>query len=103
MAVQRTRKNANGTYDADFIPVVAWRQTADYVNRYLQKGNRVAVEGAIQTRNYDAQDGTKRWVTELVADRVEGLTPRNTESRPAEPAAQENQEFTEVDDNELPF
>ena len=109
VAVQRPRKNQQGTYDSDFLPVVAWRQTADYVNRYLHKGSKIAVEGSIQTRSYDAQDGSKRYVTEILADHVEGLDSREngaqTATRPAQPAAQEQgaNDFTEVDDQELPF
>jgi len=111
VAVQRTVKNANGTYDADFLPVVAWRQTADYVARYLHKGSKVAVEGSVQTRSYDAQDGSKRYVTEIIADRVEGLDRRENNdnrsvSRPAQQAAPQQpaaNDFTEVEDDSLPF
>lgn len=105
VAVQRSVKNANGTYDADFLPVVAWRQTADFVSRYLHKGSKVAVEGSVQTRSYDAQDGSKRYVTEIIADRVEGMEPRNSNggNRPAPQAPQGADDFTEVDDDELPF
>jgi single-strand DNA-binding protein len=71
IAVQRKYKNEAGNYDADFFTVVAWRQTADYCNRYLDKGRRVAVEGSLQVRSYTAQDGSKRWVTEIIADHVE--------------------------------
>lgn len=115
VAVQRSVKNANGTYDADFLPVVAWRQTADFVNRYLTKGSKVAVEGSVQTRSYEAQDGSKRYVTEIIADRVESLGSRNDGQQAARPAQhpqaqhapQEPQgadDFTEIDDDsELPF
>lgn len=109
VAVQRERRNANGTYDADFLPVVAWRHNSDYVSRYLHKGSKVAVEGSVQTRSYDAQDGSKRFVTEIIADRVEGLDRReNTQptqtaqpQKPAEPAGADD--FTEVEDDSLPF
>lgn len=107
VAVQRDRKNQNGTYDADFIPVVAWRQTADYVTRYLTKGSRVAVCGSIQTRTYDAQDGSKRHVTEIIAETVQGLDRRGTDApaqQPAQPAQQQGaDDFTEVDSSDLPF
>lgn len=108
VAVQRKFKNQNGTYDADFLNVVAWRQTADYCNKYLHKGSKVAVEGSIQTRSYDAQDGSKRYVTEIIADHVEGLDSRNSENKPAaNPAARASQstmdDFTGVDDDGLPF
>ena len=107
MAVQRDRKNENGTYDADFIPVVAWRQTADYVSRYMHKGSKVAVEGRIQTRTYDAKDGTKRYVTEIQADHVEGLDRRGDSNaqtaKPIQAQAPANS-FDEVDPGEdLPF
>lgn len=109
VAVQRDHKNQNGTYDADFLPVVAWRQTADYVNKYLHKGSRIAVNGSIQTRTYDAQDGSKRYVTEIIADRVEGLGDPNRNGqqqapRQAAPQAQPSMnDFTEVEDDQLPF
>lgn len=105
VAVQRDYKNQNGTYDADFLPVVAWRQTADYVNKYMHKGSRIAVSGSIQTRSYDAQDGSKRYVTEIIADRVEGLgEPNRDGQRQAAPQAQQGMnDFTEVEDSGLPF
>ena len=111
IAVQRRFANAQGVREADFFTVVAWRQTADFCNRYLTKGRKVAVEGSIQTRSYDAQDGTKRYVTEVVADNVEFLSsgqqgdqrPR-TEAVPAPPEPSFTPGgFTEVDDDELPF
>lgn len=102
MAVQRDHKNQNGTYDADFLPVVAWRQTADFVNKYLHKGSRVAVNGSIQTRTYDAQDGSKRYVTEIIANRVEGLGDPNHNGQQQAPQQGMN-DFTEVEDSELPF
>ena len=84
---------------ADFINIVAWRQTADFCNKFLHKGDRVAVEGTIQNRSYDAQDGSKRYVTEIMADSVEALTDRpKQESKPGP------QDFVEVeDDKDLPF
>ena len=94
LAVQRPRKNADGKRDADFLTIVAWRQTADFCNKYLAKGRKVAVEGTIQTRSYDAQDGSKRFVTEIIADRVEALTVAN-------PTAEDG--FKEVDDEQLPW
>ena len=58
IAVQRRFANAQGVREADFLTVVAWRQTADFCNRYLTKGRKVAVEGSIQVRSYDAQEGS---------------------------------------------
>ena len=86
LAVQRSYKNASGGYDADFLPVVAWRQTADFCTQYLTKGRKVAVSGSIQVRDYTAQDGGKRYVTEIIADSVEALTPAHAQGdgQPAE-------------------
>ena len=71
LAVQRRFSNAQGVKEADFFTVVAWRQTAELCSRFLTKGRKCAVVGSLQTRSYDAQDGTKRYVTEVVADEVE--------------------------------
>ena len=107
LAVQRRFKNASGEREADFLPVVCWRKTAEFAQRYLAKGRKVAVEGSIQTRSYDAQDGSKRYVTEIIADSVEAVGGREESTQGAQSvqsAAQDNQSgFTEVDDDELPF
>ena len=114
LAVQRRFANQQGVREADFLQIVCWRQTAELCARYLSKGRKVAVEGSIQTRSYDAQDGTKRYVTEIVAENVEFLSSREEGQRggydaPAAPAPRMQQApagnggFTEVDDDELPF
>lgn len=118
LAVQRRFANAQGVREADFLTIVAWRSTADFCNRYLLKGRKVAVEGSIQVRSYDAQDGSKRYVTEIIADNVEALGSREgSDNRPADapnappeppaPPANNRQmnmsDFQEVDDEELPF
>lgn len=69
VAVNRV-PNANGERVADFINVVVWRRQAENVSKYCQKGSLVGIDGRIQTRSYDAQDGTRRYVTEVVADNV---------------------------------
>ena len=71
IAVQRRFSNQQGVREADFINIVAWRQTADLCAKFLTKGRKVGVVGAIQTRTYDAQDGSKRTAFEVVADDVE--------------------------------
>jgi single-strand DNA-binding protein len=70
VAVSRNYANANGERETDFINCVAWRKQAENIAKYCTKGSQVAVEGRIQTRSYDAQDGTKRYVTEIIADNV---------------------------------
>ena len=113
--MQRRFANAQGVREADFLTVIAWRQTAEFCNKYLLKGRKVAVEGSIQTRSYDAQDGSKRYVTEIIADSVEALGgPKEAEAKPAAapsvpPQRNEQQRmdmngFTEVDPgDDLPF
>lgn len=73
LAVNRPFSNAAGEREADFINIIVWRKQAENVKNYLSQGSQVAVDGRIQTRSYDAQDGQKRYVTEVVADNVEFL------------------------------
>lgn len=118
LAVQRRFANQQGVREADFLTIVCWRQTAELCARYLSKGRKVAVEGSIQTRSYDAQDGTKRYVTEVVVDNIEFAGSRGEASRPRDeaplppvppagnPGAGSGSApggFTEVEDDELPF
>ena len=70
--------NGNGERVADFINVVVWRRQAENVAKYCTKGSLVGVDGRIQTRNYEAQDGTRRYVTEVVADNIRFLGSRNS-------------------------
>ncbi len=100
IAVQRRFSGQDGQKVSDFFDVVAWRTLADNCGKYLSKGSKVAVVGELQTRTYDAKDGSKRYVTEIVADEVEFLTPKaRTDSRDDE---LEQAGFEEVSD-ELPF
>ena len=115
LAVQRRFANQQGQREADFFNVVCWRQTAEFAARYLSKGRKIAVEGSIQNRSYTAQDGSKRYVTEINAEHIDSLD-RAPETAP-QPAVQTEQapkaepqkqmradEFIEcTDDDELPF
>ena len=116
LAVNRRYTNQQGVRETDFLPIVCWRQTAELCARYLSKGRKVAVEGSIQNRSYDAQDGTKRYVTEIIADNVEFLGSRDDGARqggfdapaasaaPApKPQAPASSAMTDIDDDELPF
>ncbi len=76
IAINRTFTNQDGQREADFIPIVIWRKQAENVKNYTKKGDLVAVEGRIQTRSYTANDNTKRYVTEVIADNVQFLTPK---------------------------
>ena len=78
IAVDRGFTGQNGEREADFIPVVVWNKQAENVKNYLNKGSQVAVEGRIQVRNYDDQNGQKRYVTEVIANNVEFLGSKNS-------------------------
>lgn len=84
LAVDRPFKNANGEREADFIRIVAWRKLAEVCADNLTKGRLVAVFGRLQVRSYDAQDGQRKTIAEVVADEVQFLdypkdTPENEE------------------------
>jgi len=82
VAVDRDFRNAAGERDADFINCVAWRKLAEQVGQYCARGRLVAVEGRLQTRSYEAQDGSRRRVTEVIGDRVWFLDSRKAEADP---------------------
>lgn len=77
VAVDRMQKDASGQRMADFINCVAFGQQADFIGRYVKKGNMLAVEGRLQTGNYQGQDGQMRYTTDVIVERVENLTPRD--------------------------
>ena len=82
LAVNRTFNNAQGERETDFINIVVWRRQAENVANYLNKGSQVSIEGRIQTGSYTAQDGSKRYTTDVVADSVQFLeSRRQSESR----------------------
>lgn len=80
IAVNRPFQNQSGVREADFINIVVWRKQAENVKKYITKGSLVAVEGRIQTRNYDDKDGKKVYVTEVVADNVQFLESKGQRS-----------------------
>lgn len=73
IAVDRPFTNQQGEREADFFPIVTWRKLAEVCAHNLSKGRLVAVEGRLQSRSYQAQDGSTRWITEVVADNVRFL------------------------------
>lgn len=76
LAVNRPFTNQSGAREADFINVIVWRKQAENVKKYITKGSLVAVEGRIQTRNYEDKEGKKVYVTEVIADNVQFLEPK---------------------------
>lgn len=84
LAVNRDYKNADGTRDADFIPIIAWGKIAEMSGNNLTKGIRILVEGRIQVRSYDDKDGSRRWMTEVIAENIRFLDPPKQSDSKAE-------------------
>ena len=102
LAVTRRFANSEGERDTDFISIVAWRALADNCHKFIKKGSKVAVVGNIQSRSYDATDGTKRYVTEIVAEEVEFLNTKQTDGQTAD-RRDEVSKLEPIDDDTLPF
>ena len=90
---RRFQSQQDGAQSADFINCIAWRQSADYLSQYATKGTIVGVEGRIQTRSYDGQNG-KVYVTEVVADSVQIISNRNNTGTSYAAPSTNNQTFT---------
>ncbi len=104
LAIDR-RKGADGAHKADFIPCVAWEKTAEVIAQYCAKGRKIAVEGRIQTRSYDAKDGTKRYVTEVVVQSMEFCESKGGGTSSAAPPEQGDMfsGSSAVPDADIPF
>jgi len=113
LAVDRDFKSQSGEKETDFIDIVAWRNTAEFVSKYFSKGRVAVVEGRLQIRDWTDKEGGKRRTAEVVADNVyfgdskhEGGAAPAYGSRPAgAPASMGNNDFAEIgdEDGELPF
>ena len=124
IAVNRTFTNANGEREADFINCVVWDKQAENLVKYQKKGNQIAVDGRIQTRNYDDKDGKKVYVTEVLVNNVNFLDAKSSgnsgndfNNLPEPPMEEVNVETVsvekdpfeafgdsvEISDNDLPF
>lgn len=101
IAVNRRFKR-EGQPEADFIPVVVFGKTAEACANYTAKGKLISVAGSIQTRTYDAKDGTKRYVTEIIADEVDFLEWAKKEEGTYNPESNSN-DITPIDDVDIPF
>ena len=78
IAIDRQYTNSQGQRETDFINIVAFQKQAENIKKYVSKGSLVAVDGRIQTRNYEDKDGKRVYVTEVVADRVQFLSSNNS-------------------------
>lgn len=102
VAVDRPFNSAKGDREADFIPVVVWQKLAENCANHLKKGGLVAVEGRLQIRSYDTQDGQKRRVAEIVASEVKFLDYGKKGEKSADKAS-DDMDFGEIDLDQLPF
>ncbi len=106
IAVKRDFKNANGEYDTDFIYFQVWGGQAEYLSKYARRGDRLEICGRWQVREYEAADGSKKTVSECVADTVSAFSSKGYDrgrANDTEPSA-ETPEMTEWQDNgDLPF
>lgn len=101
LAVSRRFVGASGERETDFLNIIAWRSQAENCSKYLRKGSKCAVIGSIQTRSYDAQDGSKRYITEITADEVEFLSTKAGEGMTDK--KDDVAELQPIDDDTLPF
>ncbi|HEA6868677.1 TPA: single-stranded DNA-binding protein [Staphylococcus aureus] len=93
LAVNRTFTNAQGEREADFINCVVFRRQADNVNNYLSKGSLAGVDGRLQSRNYENQEGRRVFVTEVVCDSVQFLEPKNAQQNVGQRQQNEFQDY----------
>ena len=103
LAVNRNYR-AGEEQQTDFINIVAWRQTAEFISKYFKKGNLIGIEGTIQTRKYQDKNGNNRTAFEVVANEVHFIeSKRNDENQGYSNA--DTEDFTEVDftEDDIPF
>ncbi|WP_088104774.1 single-stranded DNA-binding protein [Halalkalibacter urbisdiaboli] len=113
LAVNRTFSNGNGEREADFINCVIWRKPAENVANYLRKGSLAGVDGRIQTRSYDNNEGKRVFITEGVADSVQFLEPRNSQGNNENSSQGQQSNYNDpfandgkpidISDDDLPF
>ena len=100
IAVRRNFQNSNGDYESDFINCVSYKKTAEIISRYTKKGDKLAVEGRINTRNYE-KDGHKIYITEIIVENIQFLTPKQKEVKKDEFEEEANK--VKNTDNDLPW
>ena len=103
IAVDRPFANQDGQREADFIPVIVWGKQAELCGNSLTKGQRVLVEGRLQIRSYDAKDGSKRWVTEVIANGFEFIERKGDFANGVAPASAGKADFESGFGSPVPF
>lgn len=110
VAVQRTYKNAEGVYEADFPTCRAFRQTAEFINKFFHKGDMIGITGHIQTGSYTNKDGIKVYTTDVMVDKAEFVGGKNSDGAATQPKPQTNPQSSAnadwmnvPEDENLPF
>ena len=105
LAVNRNFTNAQGEREADFILCTAWDKTAELLSNYTNKGSLIGVEGRIQTRNYENQQGQRVYVTEVIANNVQFLDSKNNQNNQQQSNQQQNNQYqsNQQQSNQDPF
>ena len=104
IAVDRDFKSQGGEKETDFIDIVAWRNTAEFVSKYFAKGRMAVVEGRLQIRDWTAQDGTKRKAAEVIADNVYfGDTKKEAQQNNFDSLSDRMGGFAEIGEDDIPF
>ncbi len=102
VAVNRAFTNASGERETDFINIVAWRRTAEFVTNYLNKGRLVAIEGRLQIRQWQTNEGQRRETAEVVADSVQALERKREAGAPGSEEGGYSSEPSEVSEGDVP-
>lgn len=104
IGVSRRFSGQSGERETDFFNIVVWRKQAENAAKYLKKGSQVGIAGSIQNRSYEANDGTKRYITEIIADEVQFLRSNNSSSENSytPPKSQSKNNMQEIEED-MPF
>lgn len=105
LAIKNDFKNVNGQYDTEFINIVVWGKSAEVLCNYSSKGMQIAIEGRVCTRDYDKNDGTKGYITEVICEKIKLLESKKdnnkkTETEDIDPYAEFGEQI-DVEDNFL--
>lgn len=103
LAVDRPFTNQDGQKEADFINCILWGKSAETLGNTVFKGQKIAVEGRLQIRTYDAKDGSKRWLTEVICDRFEYVERKDDGSKPQQNTYQPQKSHMESFGSAVPF
>lgn len=104
LAVPRSFSNADGERETDFFNITVWRTLAENCHKFVKKGSKIAVVGNIRNRSYDAPDGTRRYVTDIMAEQIDFLSTKNSSNTTeGKPEGEEVAKLKPIDDDGLPF